>query len=160
MSGRNNHRITKELAELTSSPRPGITVALEDESNLLKWKVTMEGPAGSPYAGGHFNLAVTLPPEYPFKPPTVVFTTKIYHPNVSNDSPPNSGIMCLGILKNSEWKPSTKMAAVLEFTMELLKYPNPDDAVETKIAEQYKNDRAAYEKEAKDWVKRYATGKK
>jgi ubiquitin-protein ligase len=38
--------------------------------------------------------------------------------------------------------------------------PNPDDAVEAKIAEQYRDDRAAYEKEAKEWVKRYASGKK
>lgn len=35
--------------------------------------------------------------------------------------------------------------------------PNPDDAVEAKIAEQYRDDRAAYEKEAREWVKRYAT---
>lgn len=38
--------------------------------------------------------------------------------------------------------------------------PNPDDAVEAKIADQYRNDRAAYEREAREWVKRYATGKK
>jgi ubiquitin-conjugating enzyme E2 D/E len=38
--------------------------------------------------------------------------------------------------------------------------PNPDDAVEAKIAEQYRDDRTAYEKEAKEWVKRYASGKK
>jgi len=37
--------------------------------------------------------------------------------------------------------------------------PNPDDAVETKIADQYRNDRATYEKEAKEWVKRYASKK-
>jgi hypothetical protein len=29
--------------------------------------------------------------------------------------------MCLGMLKDSEWKPSTKMAAVLEFARQLLK---------------------------------------
>jgi ubiquitin-protein ligase len=51
------------LAELTSSPLPGITVALEDESNLLKWKVTMEGPAGSPYAvsSSYFEMAFLRP---------------------------------------------------------------------------------------------------
>ena len=38
--------------------------------------------------------------------------------------------------------------------------PNPDDAVEAKIAEQYRDDRAGYEKEAREWVKRYASGKK
>ncbi|KIX03228.1 uncharacterized protein Z518_06780 [Rhinocladiella mackenziei CBS 650.93] len=153
-------RITKELGELMTSPPAGITVELVDESNLFQWKVTMEGPAGSPYASGNFNLSLTLPPNYPFKPPTVTFITKIYHPNISNDSPPNSGIMCLGMLKDSEWKPSTKMSAVLEFARQLLKEPNPDDAVEAKIADQFRNDRAAYEKEAKEWVKRYASGKK
>jgi ubiquitin-conjugating enzyme E2 D/E len=34
--------------------------------------------------------------------------------------------------------------------------PNPDDPVEVKIAEQYKNDRAAYERDARDWTRRYA----
>lgn len=38
--------------------------------------------------------------------------------------------------------------------------PNPDDAVEAKIGDQYKTDKAAYEKEAKEWTKRYATGSK
>ncbi|KEF60726.1 signal peptidase I [Exophiala aquamarina CBS 119918] len=152
-------RITKELSELTISPPAGVAVALADESNLYQWKVHMDGPADSPYAGGHFTLNISLPPNYPFKPPTVTFTTKIYHPNISNDSPPNSGTMCLGMLKDSEWKPSTKMSAVLEFTRQLLKEPNPDDAVESKIADQYRDDRASYEREAREWVKRYA-GKK
>lgn len=71
--------------------------------------------------GGKFDLTINLPQNYPFKPPTVVFTTKIYHPNISNDSPPNTGAMCLGMLKDSEWKPSTKMSAVLEFARQLLK---------------------------------------
>ena len=38
--------------------------------------------------------------------------------------------------------------------------PNPDDAVEAKIAEQYKSDYKTFEKDAKDWVRRYAMGKK
>jgi ubiquitin-protein ligase len=37
--------------------------------------------------------------------------------------------------------------------------PNPDDAVEAKIADQYKTDRGGFEKEAKDWTKRYASKK-
>lgn len=64
--------------------------------------------------------------------------------------------MCLGMLKPDLWKPSTKISAVLEFARQLLKEPNPDDAVEAKIAEQYRTDRAGWEKEAREWVKRYA----
>jgi ubiquitin-protein ligase len=37
--------------------------------------------------------------------------------------------------------------------------PNPDDAVEAKIADQYRQDRAGFEKEARDWTKRYASKK-
>ena len=109
---------------------------------------------------GTYSINLNLPSTYPFKPPTVTFTTKIYHPNISNDSPPNSGQMCLGLLRDSEWKPSTKMNNVLEFIRQLLREPNPDDAVEAKIADQYRGDRPAYEKEAREWTKRYATGKK
>ena len=68
--------------------------------------------------------------------------------------------MCLGMLKADQWKPSTKLAAVLEFTRQLLKEPNPEDAVEAKIADMYRQDKPAYEKEARDWTKRYAMGKK
>ncbi|ERF76269.1 hypothetical protein EPUS_04346 [Endocarpon pusillum Z07020] len=167
-------RITKELSELTSSPPAGITVSLADESDLLKWKVTMEGPADSPYAGGTFHLLLTLPPQYPFRPPTLTFTTKVYHPNISSGpttanpantpgittpAPAEAGVMCLGILKPEEWKPSTKIAAVLGFARQLLREPNPDDAVEGRIAEELRRDRAAWEKEARDWTKRYAMKK-
>lgn len=69
-------------------------------------------------------------------------------------------MMCLGLLRDNEWKPSTRMSAVLEFVRQLLIQPNPDDAVEAKIADQYKLDRAGFEKEAKEWTKRYATAKK
>ena len=38
--------------------------------------------------------------------------------------------------------------------------PDADDAVEAKIAEQFKADKVGFEKEARDWTKRYATGQK
>ena len=84
------------------------------------------------------------------------FQTKIYHPNVSNDG---KGSMCLGMLRTDEWKPPNKIVAVLNMTRNLLIEPNPDDAVETQIAEEFKNDYKKFEKQAKDWTKRFAAGK-
>ncbi|KAE8367716.1 ubiquitin-conjugating enzyme/RWD-like protein [Aspergillus caelatus] len=146
-------RIAKELAELTESPPEGITVELANESDIYQWKVYMDGPEGSPYHNGRFLVKLSLPTEYPFKPPSVSFGTKIYHPNVTND---DKGSMCLGMLRADEWKPSSKIAAVLEFARQLLVEPMPDDAVEGRIAEQYKNDRARYDEIAREWTRKYA----
>ncbi|KAL9108278.1 MAG: hypothetical protein Q9227_006875 [Pyrenula ochraceoflavens] len=169
-----NKRIAKELAALNAELPAGITsISLVDESNIFVWQVTISGPEGSPYAGGSFHTLLTLPPTYPFKPPQLNFLTKIYHPNVSNDIPPNTGgappdlstsppkfgSVCIGLLKADEWKPSTKIEAVLNVARELLREPNPDDPLETRIAEEYRGERARFEKEAREWVKRYA-GKK
>jgi ubiquitin-protein ligase len=63
------------------------------------------GPEGTPYDGGVFIIDIQIPTDYPFKHPTFVFTTKIYHCNVNS----NGGI-CLEILKN--WKPITTIADV------------------------------------------------
>ncbi|KAL9102203.1 MAG: hypothetical protein Q9163_002628 [Psora crenata] len=103
--------------------------------------------------GGVFTLSLSLPSEYPFKPPTLSFRTKIYHPNVTND---NKGSMCIGLLRPDEWKPSSKIDAVLAFARELLKEPQPDDAVEQGIAREYKDNRKEFLKTAKVWVKQYA----
>ncbi|KGO44195.1 Ubiquitin-conjugating enzyme, E2 [Penicillium expansum] len=168
-------RISKELTELTESPPEGITVELADESNvppfifiishrglqrgflnsipsiqvqqavsLTPWQTTQNGK---------FLVKLSLPTEYPFKPPTVSFATKIYHPNVTNDE---KGSMCLGMLRADEWKPSSKIAAVLQFARQLLSEPMPDDAIEGRIAEQYKNDRVRYEEVAREWTRKYA----
>ncbi|KAL4921923.1 ubiquitin-conjugating enzyme/RWD-like protein [Aspergillus aurantiobrunneus] len=142
-----------ELAELTESPPAGITVELANES-LYEWKVFMDGPENSPFNKGRFELKLALPTEYPFKPPTVSFVTKIYHPNVTND---DKGSMCLGMLKADEWKPSSRLLAVLQFARSLLEEPMPDDAVEGRIAEQYREDRIRYEEIAREWTRKYAT---
>lgn len=64
------------------------------------------------------------------------------------------------MLKADEWKPATKISAVLLVARNLLKEPNPDDPLEVRIAEEYKDRRMAFEKEAREWTKRYAMGKK
>ena len=65
--------------------------------------------------------------------------------------------MCLGMLRADEWKPSSKLLAVLQFARSLLEEPMPDDAVEGRIAEQYREDRARYEEIAREWTRKYAT---
>jgi len=63
--------------------------------------------------------------------------------------------MCIGILKSESWKPSSKILSVLIAVQDLLREPVPDDALEASIAEVYKSDRARYDKEAKEAVRRW-----
>jgi len=145
-------RISREYAEISSNPLEGVSITPIDR-DMFRWNIKLTGPPGSPYAGGTFKLLLTLPDNYPFKPPILTFQTKIYHPNVSND---DKGSMCLGILRSDQWKPSCRIAAVLEMARGLMLEPNPDDAVENYIADEYKNRKSSFDKTAKDWTKQYA----
>ena len=134
-----------------------MTISLASETDLHTWTITLPGPPSTPFSGGTFHLQLLLPTDYPFKPPSLSFQTKIWHPNVSND---DKGLMCLGLLRPDQWKPSSKIRDVLVFAQQLLVEPMPEDAVEAGIAQEMREDRGAWEKKARAWTKLYAMGKK
>ena len=41
-----------------------------------------QGPADTPFEGGTFALALSVPEQYPLQAPSVRFRTKIFHPNI------------------------------------------------------------------------------
>lgn len=106
--------------------------------------------ADSPYAGGVFFLNIQFPTDYPFKPPKVQFTTKIYHPNINGN-----GSICLDILKDA-WSPALTVGKVLLSISSLLTDPNPDDPLVPEIASLYRSNRALFEKNAREWTSRFA----
>ncbi|CBZ30680.1 putative ubiquitin-conjugating enzyme e2 [Leishmania mexicana MHOM/GT/2001/U1103] len=143
-------RIQKELRDLEKDPPANTSGGPVSESDLFNWKATIIGPEDSPYAGGLFFLNIHFPSDYPFKPPKLQFTTKIYHPNINN----NGGI-CLDILKD-QWSPALTISKVLLSVCSLLTDPNPDDPLVPDIARQYKTDRNAFNKTAAEWTRQYA----
>ncbi|CAG8441828.1 6482_t:CDS:2 [Ambispora leptoticha] len=122
-------RINKELLELNKNPPVGVSAGPLEE-DMFQWQGTILGPPNSPYKGGIFRLKIEFSTDYPFKPPSIKFITRIYHPNIDED-----GSICVNLLKSDVWKPATKIAQVLESIAYLLENPNPDDALVASIAE-------------------------
>ncbi|GFH15024.1 ubiquitin-conjugating enzyme E2 28-like [Haematococcus lacustris] len=119
--------------------------------DMATWRcsATIMGPADSPFAGGVFFVVIHFPHDYPFKPPKVSFSTKVYHPNINSQ-----GSICLDILKD-QWSPALTVSKVLLSICSLLTDPNPDDPLVPEIAHTIKTDRARYENTAKEWTRKW-----
>lgn len=124
--------------------------SLANSLQQFHWQATIMGPGDSPYAGGVFFLAIHFPTDYPFKPPKVNFTTRIYHPNINSN-----GSICLDILRD-QWSPALTISKVLLSICSMLTDPNPDDPLVPEIAHVYKSDRQRYEATAREWTRKYA----
>ena len=142
-------RITKELEELEQDPPSNCSAG--PKNDMFRWTASIIGPNDSPYEGGLFFLTIDFPKEYPFKPPKIKFTTKIYHPNINK-----SGSICLDILKD-QWSPALTISKILLSICSLLTDPNPDDPLVPEIAALYKNNKEGYINNAQIWTKRYAS---
>ena len=142
-------RISRELQDIQSEPPANCSAGPEKE-DLFKWTATIMGPEDTPYNGGVFFLEIDFPSNYPFKPPKVYFKTRIYHPNINS-----SGGICLDILKDN-WSPALTISKVLLSICSLLDEPNPDDPLVIEIAKLYKNNKAKFEANAREWTLTYA----
>jgi ubiquitin-conjugating enzyme (huntingtin interacting protein 2) len=76
-----------------------------------------------------FNIDVTIPKQYPFEPPKMKFTTKIWHPNISSQT----GAICLDILKD-QWSPALTIKTALLSLQALMCSPEPSDPQDAEVA--------------------------
>ncbi|KAG0071965.1 Ubiquitin-conjugating enzyme E2 D2 [Linnemannia elongata] len=144
------HRINKELDDITTHPTLSCTAAPTDD-DMFHWRATINGPEGSPYAGGVFSLDIIFQEAYPDIAPKVTFITKIYHPNISRN-----GIIDLDIFED-KWSPHISMSEILLLICSLLTNPNLDEPLVPEIAHIYMTDRNQYDSNAREWTRNYAT---
>ena len=142
-------RIQRELQELGRDPPANCSAGPVGE-DLFHWQATIMGPDDSPYSGGIYFLDIHFPNDYPFKPPKVTFTTKIYHCNINS-----TGGICLDILKD-QWSPALTISKVLLSVCSLLTDPNPGDPLVPDIANLLKTDKTQHDATARDWTAKYA----
>lgn len=140
-------QITKELQELGSKPLEDWSI--ESNRNVFQWKATTMGLYDTPYAGGVFFLEITFPSNYPSSPPKILFTSKIYHPNINSSG--SIQLKSLGV----DWMPTFTMREILAQISDLLRKPCLDEALQPDIAQLYKHDKSRFETTAREWVRRY-----
>uniref|UniRef100_A0A5S6QQZ0 UBIQUITIN_CONJUGAT_2 domain-containing protein n=1 Tax=Trichuris muris TaxID=70415 RepID=A0A5S6QQZ0_TRIMR len=105
-------RLMREAMELRNATELFVAAPLND--NLFEWHFTIRGPADSDFDGGIFHGRITLPPDYPMKPPSIIMLT----PNGRFET--NTKI-CLSISGHhpENWQPSwsirTALLAIIGF---------------------------------------------
>jgi ubiquitin-conjugating enzyme E2 D/E len=143
-------RLQKELAEIEKDTPVNCSAGLVNPDDLFTWQATIIGPTETPYEGGMFNLVILFPTDYPFKPPKISFTTRIYHPNINS-----TGGICLDILKD-QWSPALSITKVLLSICSLLSDPNPNDPLAPEIANIYKTNKEEFNRIAREYTVKYA----
>lgn len=146
-------RIQRELMNLMKNReliKNKISIETINDS-FLHLQGQMLGPTGTPYEGGNYILDVKIPSSYPFKPPEVRFTTKIWHPNISSVT----GVICLNILKD-DWVPLAGLRTALLSVQALLSAAEPDDPQDAVVARQYRESPELFDLTAKHWAHVYA----
>lgn len=133
-SGSVTKRLQTELMTLMTSPAPGVSAFPSADGDLMSWRATIEGPDDTPYAGLSLKLTFAFPSNYPYAPPTVLFKTPIYHPNVDF-----SGRICLDILKD-KWTAAYNIQTVLLSLQSLLGEPNNASPLNGEAAELWDKD--------------------
>jgi len=123
----------------------------QDDGNVLEWEVVVFGPADSPYADGMFFVKMVFPDTYPEHPPKEVrMKTKIFHPNIDKE-----GRLCLGDIKDN-WNNKMNVKTIIDHILNLVKNPDPQDAINSEVAKIMADKPDDYKKIAAEWTENYA----
>lgn len=101
-------RIKADIRELAQHSSSAYSAA-PTEDNMFLWHFTIRGPRGTDFEGGVYHGRISLPPEYPFKPPSIMLLT----PNGRFET--NTKI-CLSMTDYhpENWQPAWGIRTILE----------------------------------------------
>lgn len=149
MSTQCRRRLMRDLKKLRSEQIPGISAAPTED--LMVWQAVIFGPEDTPWEGGTFKLTLEFSEEFPYKAPTVRFTTKMFHPNSTLYLVYNDGTICLDILQN-QWSPIYDIQAILTSIQSLLCDPNPNSPANSEAARLFVENKRNYVRRVREVV--------
>eukprot|EP00899_Mesostigma_viride_P012251 jgi/Mesvir1/21026/Mv08077-RA.1 len=110
-------RLKREMQLFYKDPPPYIPEVYVNESNMLEWHFLIQGPPDTPYEGGWYIGKIKFPPDYPFKPPSLMMVTPTgrFQPSTR---------LCLSMSDfhpetwNAMWSVATVCVGLLSFMLE------------------------------------------
>lgn len=124
------------------------------DGDLTHYKGTIIGTGI--FEGGVFVVEILLLREFPFVPPQVVWHTRIWHPNFTDEAPAR---VCESIF-NRDWFPNMHVVSVIEALKNLLANPNPDDPLNVWAAYEMKYYPERFVARVREYIRLYATPEK
>ena len=134
-------RLLAEISKYQKDPHPNLHI-YPCEDQLDFWRILLVGPQGTPYEGGVYLLYAKFPVNYPQNPPEIRFVTSIYHCNVNGH-----GKICHSVLDRN-YISDMSIRQIFDCLFGLLLEPEPDDPLDSALAEEYFLDRHKYDREA------------
>ena len=150
-------RLQKELNEFNTEEPEGFSAGPIDDSDLFNWEASVVGPECSPFEGGTFLLKIKYRRDYPFKPPELYTTTKIFHPNLNYKS---GQVCCCALSFLKYWEIDMTILKILKAFQNLLICPNLDKVCglgNEYAAKLWKEDKDNYDRIAQEWTEKYAS---
>eukprot|EP01084_Bolivina_argentea_P144758 253909_1 len=154
--------LRKQLNELNRNPPDGVSVGLVDDSNIFLWELIVMGPPDTLYEGGFFKAKLEFPRDFPNNPPTMTFTSEMWHPNVYED-----GRVCISILHppgedkfneqetaEERWRPVLGVEGIVISVISMLSDPNDESPANLDAAIMWRTSQSDFKKRVRQVVRK------
>lgn len=112
----NINRLIKDIKSLLHTPLHDSGIYYKhDETDILKGYALIIGPENTPYFGGYYLFEIHYPSDYPYVPPTILYSTNgediRFHPNLYKNRK-----VCLSVLntwRGEQWTSCETISSIL-----------------------------------------------
>jgi ubiquitin-protein ligase len=125
-----------------------------NNDKIHEWIVFVIGPPATLFEGGIYRGLLRFPEDYPMSPPSLQFTSEVFHPNIYRD-----GKVCLSTLQvpppdepnpSDFWRPVLGVEQALLSVVSLLSDPNLDDPANPDAASMLRDEPSAFKRKVHD----------
>lgn len=153
MNSTAQRRLAKEFQHISQTAGvEGVLAAPVGDDDLFNWRCAIRGPSDTPYEDGVYEGVLKFPKDYPLSPPSMRFTSEMWHPNIYKD-----GRVCISILHqpgddpmhyesaDERWGPLQSIDKVLLSISSMLGDPNVNSPANVEAAKELRERPKDYE---------------